>query len=113
MRFRSSQDATPWRYQARCPTVAGSCEFTTAGVRTFLPFVPFARNKAAITRLTRTAHDQMTHARLQSPRPVALLGRFAYPLAACPTQLRPFSCKRPRAMNPKLRIIGFVLLLGL
>jgi len=27
----------PWRYQARCPAVAGSCELTTTGVRTFLP----------------------------------------------------------------------------
>jgi hypothetical protein len=36
-RFRALRDATPWRYQARCPAVAGSFEFTTAGVRTFLP----------------------------------------------------------------------------
>ncbi|MGH9718202.1 MAG: hypothetical protein ACRD4R_15950, partial [Candidatus Acidiferrales bacterium] len=40
-------------YQARCPIVAGSREFATIGVRTFLPFAPFARGKPAITRLTR------------------------------------------------------------
>ena len=31
------RDATPWRYQARCPFAAGSCEFAAMGVRTFLP----------------------------------------------------------------------------
>jgi hypothetical protein len=35
--FRPPLSATPWRYQARCPSVAGSCELTTNGVRTFLP----------------------------------------------------------------------------
>jgi hypothetical protein len=49
-------DATPWRYQARCPAVAGSCEFATAGVRTFLPPIPLARSGPAITRLTRHQH---------------------------------------------------------
>ena len=52
-RFRAPCDATPWRYQARCPAVAGSCEFATAGVRTFLPPIPLARSGPAITRLTR------------------------------------------------------------
>jgi len=113
MRFRSFQDATPWRYQARCPTVAGSCEFTTAGVRTFLPFVPFARNKPAITRLTRRANYTMTRARLQSIRPIAIPLRFTYTRAVFSNHDLPFSCPRPRAMNTKLRIIGFVLLLGL
>jgi hypothetical protein len=47
------QGSAPWRYQARCPAVAGSCEFTTAGVRTFLPCVPLARGEPAITRLIR------------------------------------------------------------
>lgn len=53
MRFRTPCDATPWRYQARCPAAAGSCEFATAGVRTFLPPIPLARSGPAITRLTR------------------------------------------------------------
>ena len=52
-RFRASRGATPWRYQARCPAVAGSCEFATTGVRTFLPSAPLARNKPEITRLIR------------------------------------------------------------
>jgi hypothetical protein len=83
MRFRSSQDATPWRYQARRPAVAGSCEFTTAGVRTFLPFVSFARDKPAITRLTRQSNYTMTRARLQSLRPIAIRMRFTYTRADC------------------------------
>jgi len=45
-RFRAPIGATPWRYQARCPAVADSCEFTTAGVRTFLPPAPLARSQA-------------------------------------------------------------------
>jgi hypothetical protein len=35
--LRPPRCATPWRYQARCPAVALSCELATAGVRTFLP----------------------------------------------------------------------------
>ena len=53
MRLRAPQGAAPWRYQARCPAVAGSCEFTTTGVRTFLPPASLARSKPAITRLIR------------------------------------------------------------
>src|SRR5271154_3925993 len=52
-RFRAPQGATPWRYQARCPAVADSCELTTAGVRTFLPSASLARSEPAITRLIR------------------------------------------------------------
>src|SRR5271155_1639287 len=47
---------TPWRYQARRPAVAGSFEFTTAGVRTFLPPASLSKNGPAITRLTRYQH---------------------------------------------------------
>jgi hypothetical protein len=36
-RLRGTRDATPRRYQARCPFAAGSCEFAAMGVRTFLP----------------------------------------------------------------------------
>ena len=35
--FRPPQRPAPWRYQARCPVVAGSYELATTGVRTFLP----------------------------------------------------------------------------
>jgi hypothetical protein len=55
-RLRATCDATPWRYQARCPIAADSCELTAIGVRTFLPFTPLARNEPAITRLIRHAH---------------------------------------------------------
>jgi hypothetical protein len=41
-RLRETRGTTPWRYQARCPAVAGSCELTAAGVRTFLPSVDLA-----------------------------------------------------------------------
>jgi hypothetical protein len=51
--FRPPLSATPWRYQARCPFVAGSCEFATNGVRTFLPSAHYLRSGPAITRLTR------------------------------------------------------------
>ncbi len=50
---RKLQNATPWRYQARCPVVRHSCELRTMGVRTFLPCVSLARNTPAIIRLTR------------------------------------------------------------
>ncbi len=62
-RFRSLCDATPWRYQARCPAAAGSCEFATAGVRTFLPPIPLARSGPAITRLTRWSYYTTCSAR--------------------------------------------------
>jgi hypothetical protein len=42
LRLRETRDATPWRYQARCPTAADSCEFAAMGVRTFLPSVNLA-----------------------------------------------------------------------
>lgn len=61
--FRAFCGATPWRYQARCPAVAGSCEFATAGVRTFLPPIPLARSGPAITRLTRHEHYSSKSAR--------------------------------------------------
>ncbi len=51
--LRKLQNATPWRYQARRPVVRHSRELRTMGVRTFLPFVPFAQNGPAIIRLTR------------------------------------------------------------
>ena len=40
-RLRGTRDATPWRYQARCPFAAGSCEVAAMGVRTFLPLARF------------------------------------------------------------------------
>jgi len=52
-RLRGIARHGPWRYQARCPAVAGSCELATTGVRTFLPSASLARSKPAITRLTR------------------------------------------------------------
>ena len=55
-RFRATCDATPWRYQARCPIAADSCELATTGVRTFLPLIPLARNEPAITQLIRRIH---------------------------------------------------------
>src|ERR1700719_3788646 len=51
--LKSEQGPAPWRYQARCPAVADSCELTTAGVRTFLPLASLSRNEPAITRLIR------------------------------------------------------------
>src|ERR1700745_866829 len=36
-RLRGTRDGPPWRYQARCPFAAGSCEVAAMGVRTFLP----------------------------------------------------------------------------
>jgi len=54
--FRSPQRSAPWRYQARCPAVADSCELTTAGVRTFLPSTALASREPAITRLIRCLH---------------------------------------------------------
>ena len=52
-RLRGMRGTAPWRYLARCPAVAGSCELATTGVRTFLPSASLARSKPAITRLTR------------------------------------------------------------
>jgi hypothetical protein len=52
-RLRETRGTTPWRYQARCPAVADSCELTTTGVRTFLPSASLSRSKPAIIRLTR------------------------------------------------------------
>ena len=48
-----NEGATPWRYQARRPAAADSCELTAAGVRTFLPSTSLARSEPAIIRLTR------------------------------------------------------------
>ena len=71
-RFRAPGDATPWRYQARCPAVAGSCEFATAGVRTFLPPIPLARSGPAITRLTRCNYYTTCSARRIDRRETAM-----------------------------------------
>jgi hypothetical protein len=52
--FRPPLSATPWRYQARCPFVVDPCEWTTNGVRTFLPSACRAKGSGpAITQLTR------------------------------------------------------------
>ena len=59
--FRPPLSATPWRYQARCPFVVGPFEWTTNGVRTFLPSACRAKGSGpAITQLTR-------HVRLYAP----------------------------------------------
>jgi hypothetical protein len=52
-RLRGTRDATPWRYQARCPFAADSCEFAAMGVRTFLPSARLTICGPAIIRLTR------------------------------------------------------------
>ena len=109
----ASKDAsrrTPWRYQARCPAVAGSCEFTTAGVRTFLPFVPLARGKPAITRLTRWPNYTTSRGTPQSLRPIAILLRFTSPRAARRKRLHPAGSRGCPAMKPERRVIGFALL---
>jgi len=54
--FRLPQDATPWRYQARCPRAACPRGRAALGVRTFLPSAALTRGKPAITRLFRRAH---------------------------------------------------------
>ena len=54
-RLRGTRDATPWRYQARCPFAAGSCEVAAMGVRTFLPLA------FSILRRIWPAGDHPTH----------------------------------------------------
>ncbi len=58
-RLRETRDAAPWRYQARCPAVADSCELTTTGVRTFLPPASLSGSRPAIIRLIR--HNYYTY----------------------------------------------------
>jgi hypothetical protein len=58
-RLRETRRRAPWRYQARCPAVADSCEFTTTGVRTFLP--PTLHPPCGRLRASRRSSDSLAN----------------------------------------------------
>jgi len=78
-RLRETRGAAPWRYQARCPAVADSCELATTGVRTFLPRASLSRSKPAIIRLTRQRQYTLRPGRLQSSAYPCEEGGLEYP----------------------------------
>ena len=97
-RFRATCDATPWRYQARCPIAADSCELTTTGVRTFLPPALF-RDQAG----DHPAHpSNELYATRQSATKLAGDRTVAFAVVA-PASRRLFSLRRARG-RPRRRV---------